>query len=451
MNVKEFFFPAKTRWLTWLPAVITFFFLTLFLLGLWMAADPAVAVEEAGFNTGRPHHIVLSWTEDPLTTQTISWGRSAGNGRDRVQYLPAADFAGSFAGALEVMGDRTELHDGYYRFEGIVEGLNPDTSYVYRVGSEGAWSEPADFTTATRESEFSFLYMGDIQEGYGQWGEMLESVMADNPDLRFILLGGDLVDQGNSMEEWQQFFAAGQQVFRKLPLMPAVGNHDDTEFFRQFFLLPRNGPEGYQDTIYSFDYGNCHLTVLNSNCMGIPGIGDYDKIAGWLQEDLQRSQQLWKVLVFHHPPYPVVQDWRAEVLQKHWVPIFEENGVDIVFVGHQHVYMRTRPLGGGQVQPEGEGIVYVMGNAGTKHYGPGPGYEYMATQLARVENYQIIDINGGILTMTAKDGQGNVIDSFGLVKETVGDSPSARWLMGLMRFLPNLFRGTIQLSPNGIN
>ena len=259
------------------------------------------------------------------------------------------------------------------------------------------------------------------------------------------------MDQGNSMEEWQQFFAAGQQVFRKLPLMPAVGNHDDTEFFRQFFLLPRNGPEGYQDTIYSFDYGNCHLTVLNSNCMGIPGIGDYDKIAGWLQEDLQRSQQLWKVLVFHHPPYPVVQDWRAEVLQKHWVLIFVENGLDIVFVGHQHVYMRTRPLGGGQVQPEGEGIVYVMGNAGTKHYGPGPGYEYMATQLARVENYQIIDINGGILTMTAKDGQGNVIDSFGLVKETVGDSPSARWLMGLMRFLPNLFRGTIQLSPNGIN
>jgi hypothetical protein len=156
--------------------------------------------------------------------------------------------------------------------------------------------------------------------------------------------------------------------------------------------------------------------VLNSNYMGVPGIGDYEKIAGWLLNDLTGSAQRWKFLVFHHPPYPVVHDWRADVLQEHWVPLFEQGGVDMVFVGHQHVYMRTKPLRSGEIQPDGEGIVYVMGNAGTKYYGPGPDYDYIAEQVAWVSNYQVIEIEGDTLTMIARDAAGNVIDSYTLVK-----------------------------------
>ena len=59
--------------------------------------------------------------------------------------------------------------------------------------------------------------------------------------------------------------------------MPAVGNHDDTTLFENL-CRALNGPEGYERTIYSFDYGNCHITVLNSNSMGIPGTYDYDKL-----------------------------------------------------------------------------------------------------------------------------------------------------------------------------
>ncbi|MGI6486027.1 MAG: metallophosphoesterase family protein [Tepidanaerobacteraceae bacterium] len=216
-------------------------------------------------------------------------------------------------------------------------------------------------------------------------------------------------------------FLAASPVFKGLSLMPAVGNHDDEELFRQFFALPQNGPKGYEETFYSFDYGNCHIAVLNSNSMGIPGVGDYDKIVKWLKDDLKSSRQLWKFLVFHHPPYPVVEDWRAEHLQTNWVPIFEECGVDMIFVGHQHVYMRTKPICGGQVQSDGEGIVYVMGNSGTKYYAEGPDYDYIAKQLAWVSNYQVVEIDGKTLTLTARDADGNIIDTYSFTKQETDD------------------------------
>jgi hypothetical protein len=59
--------------------------------------------------------------------------------------------------------------------------LNPDTSYVYRVGREGAWSQPATFTTAASSGRFSFLYMGDVQEGYQEWGDLLQVAGREKP------------------------------------------------------------------------------------------------------------------------------------------------------------------------------------------------------------------------------------------------------------------------------
>lgn len=396
-------------------AISLLFFL--FLFGLSGVLNPDIAASEP---SSLPDHIMLSWTDDPQTTRTAAWRSDSAADAEWVQYLPAASYNGSFTSASQVAAVKTELYAGYSHCEATMFQLAPDCEYIYRVGREGVWSEPASFSTTTPGGKFSFLYLGDVQKGYDKWGEMLKHIAAENPDLRFALLGGDLVHDGNSSNEWQQFFAAASPTFKQLPLLPAVGNHDDTPLFWNSFALPRNGPEGFKEEFYSFDYGNCHIAVLNSNKMGVSK-PYYNMLKSWLQADLNNSKQQWKFLVFHYPPYPVVDDGHSYNLEENWVPLFEQCTVDIVFVGHQHVYMRSKPLRGDKVQADGEGIVYIMGNSGSKFYPAGEDREYIAKQMANVSNYQLLSIDGDSLSLSSRNAEGQVIDRY-----ILGDVPAAR-------------------------
>jgi len=378
----------------------------------WVMHPAALAVSSA-----LPQHIRVSFTENPASTLTIIWQAPVTAASGRVQYLPAADYSGSFTGALEVSAFRSEFSSEYSSFEATLRGLSFNTGYIYRVGEEDAWSEPARFTTAGTGQEFSFLYMGDIQDGLADWGNMLREVWAENPELKFILLGGDLINEGNSPDEWQTFFDHASPVSGSIPLMPAAGNHDDTPLFWNNFALPRNGPTVYTEKIYSFNYANCHFVVLDSNELGALS-PDYGRISSWLLSDLDSCGQRWRVILLHYPPYPVVEDAHSENLQENWVPLWEAHGVDLVLSGHQHVYMRSKPLRANQICSDGAGIVYIMGNAGTKYYTPSSTYDYIACEASNNSNYQLINISGDTLTLQSKDQQGNLFDRYVLHKKT---------------------------------
>lgn len=366
-----------------------------------------------------PDQMILSWTDDPYTTQTIAWRMTTDTGQERVQYIPAAASQGSFNGAQEETATKSLLYSGYWHFEATLKDLTPGTQYTYRVGRDGAWSESGTFTTPASGSKLSFLYMGDVQQGYENWGKMLLSITEVCPNLKFAVMGGDLVNDGGSSDEWEQFFYAAAPLFKKLPILPAAGNHDDKPWFWTSFALPRNGPEGFKEKFYSFDYGNCHIAVLDSNLMGASGSA-YETIKNWLQKDLDGSSKPWKLLVMHYPPYPVAEDGHSDNLQENWVPLFEKCGVDLALVGHQHVYMRSKPLSGGKIPADGQGIVYVMGNAGSKFYPPGDESDYIAKEQAYVSNYEIISIDDDSLNMTAWSNDGQLIDTF-----TLGNSAQA--------------------------
>ena len=403
------------------------------ILLLIVVYSPALAATGSGPDTGLPDQILLSWTEDPATTQTISWRSGAGNTREVVQYLPAADYDGSFTAAREVAGKGSPLYDGYFRWEATLRGLTPGTQYVYRVGREGAWSEPALFSTGSACDNFSFLFMGDVQGGYQEWGEMLAGVLAENPDLSFLLLGGDLVDQGHKIEEWEEFFAAAPEVFRRLPLLPALGNHDNPELFRKIFALPKMGRRvmgrpSTPSTMAAATSPSWTATPWESPAPATtrrlpPGSGRTWPAA-------RRPGNLSSATI----PLPGRGQLAGEHLQANWVPLLEEGGVDLVFAGDQHVYMRTKPLWEGKVRADGQGIVYIIGNAGDKHYGLGPEKDYIARAVAGVSSYQLVEIQGNTLTLTSRDAEGRVLDRCILVKEAQdqdsANGPASRAAVG---------------------
>lgn len=358
-----------------------------------------------------PTQIILTWTADPAITQTITWLMTTDEPA-WVEYLEADGFDGSFDQASQIEAQSSILGSLYYRNTVNISGLTPDTEYVYRVGDEGAWSEQFSFTTGADTDTYSFLYMGDVQEGYPEWGNTLNSIYDAYPDIKFSLLGGDLTNNGNDENEWGQFLTAATPVLARIPMMPTLGNHEGY-MYTNFMALPDNGPAGLKQEFYSYDFGNAHFTILNSNN------NTNEAAKQWLQQDLESTDKTWKFVMFHHPAYPAFKDYKGidESIRTNWVPTLEANGVDMAFVGHQHVYMRTHPIYQGEVRinPGAYGIVYVMGNAGCKYYAAGDAFPYVATEETG-SNYQVVDIDGDVLTLTAFTASGELIESYTINK-----------------------------------
>jgi len=374
----------------------------------WLSPSVAWAQESLP-----PEQIILTWTADPTTTQTITW-LMPHNSSAMVQYIRAENYNGNFDSAwqLEIDGTAFDTNSTLYRYTANLTGLTPGTEYVYRVGGEGAWSKPTTFTTAAETESFTFLYMGDIQSGYTAWGSMLDSVYEAYPEIKFALLGGDLTDRGYDEVEWGEFLDAATGVFSRIPVMPTKGNHDGL-MYQKFFALPDNGPAGLEQEFYAFDYGDAHFVILNSNNNTSAAAKQ------WLQQDLESANKKWKFAVFHHPAYPAAFDYKGidKSICENWVPILEQHGVDMVFVGHQHVYMRTHPIFQGEVQTDSYGIVYVMGNAGSKTYAGGGGFPYIASEKTG-SNYQVIDLDGDVLTLTSREAGGELIESYTIHKSS---------------------------------
>jgi 3',5'-cyclic AMP phosphodiesterase CpdA len=80
--------------------------------------------------------------------------------------------------------------------------------------------------------------------------------------------------------------------------------------------------------------------VLDSNYM------DQEQLK-WLEDQLSRSADRWKIAYFHHPLYSSGERHGSEVdLRAQVEPLFIKYGVDVVFAGHEHFYERIKPQNG---------------------------------------------------------------------------------------------------------
>lgn len=79
--------------------------------------------------------IILTWTADPATTQTVTW-IMPGNLPAHVQYIEAEKFNGDFGIAKQVDVEGAPFDSVHYRYTVTLTGLSTDTQYVYRVGRE---------------------------------------------------------------------------------------------------------------------------------------------------------------------------------------------------------------------------------------------------------------------------------------------------------------------------
>jgi len=370
-------------------------------------------------SSSRPDFITLTWSGDPKTTQAVQWRTGPDAAPGTVRYRPA-DGDGPWQ---ETLADTRRLVADYMANDydilwhtAELSGLEPGTKYTYQVGYEEGWLGERPFRTAPAGPEpFSFVYIGDSQEGLLDYGELMDRARERNPDARFYLHAGDLVNRGCERDDWDLFFHASRNVFDRHPIVPTVGNHDecpghDPYYYLNFLSLPGDGsPARPPGETYTLAYGDALVVVLNSNL-------DVAAQAPWLEEQLRDSDATWKFVLWHHPAYVAKRHRDNAEVVRHWTPMLDQYGVDIAFQGHDHVYMRTKPIRGGEYMDRLEdGTIYLVSVAGTKFYKL-LDRDYMEVAIPDLHTYQVVDIDGNTLDYRAYDLEGNIIDAFRLEK-----------------------------------
>ncbi len=383
------------------------------------------ATGETPFPAGpEPDQIVLTWNGDPRTTQAVQWRTNTSVNEGRVRWWPSAE--GRPDMPSEAAAERIALDDGFiindrrvHRFSATMTGLAPATSYTYVVGSPGgAWSEPAEFTTAPDEpAPFTFLFLSDTHNK-PDTDALLKAALEKYPDAAFCTISGDLVSTGQYRDDWDQFFAYGADFYRQRPVVPSIGNHDTldglgADLYLTQFALPDDGPESLApERSYALEYGNVLLVILDPT-------EPVEPQAPWLEETLAASEATWKFAVFHFPPYAPDEDYPD--IRAAWGPLFDRYGVDYVLSGHVHYYLRSHPLRDGvRVETPGEGTVYLItASVPWRPFDERPDYAAVQGDWGK-PLYHAFVVDGDRLTARSHDAEGRTYDEWSVEKVPAG-------------------------------
>lgn len=260
-----------------------------------------------------------------------------------------------------------------YVHKATVSGLKPGTAYSYIISGKNLNSKTGYFKTDDKDSKLNLIIYADVQatnqETFDKSALALEKAfeLLDEPDLVCNL--GDFTDDCNN-EQWDYFFNSFEKFNLTSTLAPVAGNHDGlfkwNWFNKMFNLDTSKSVQTINGVNYSFDYGNAHFTVLNTNdelSISIPQLK-------WLENDLKSTDKDWKIVLMHKSPYTLGKDGRlpdAQYLQVALPSILDKNNVDIVFSGHDHMYLRTKKLTSGKASDNGTSYV-LSGTLGSKRY-----------------------------------------------------------------------------------
>lgn len=305
----------------------------------------------------------------------------------------------------------------------ILTGLKPDSKYIYRVGTKENWSEWFQFQTPSNKgNEFSFIFFGDPQANIkSECSRVIRQAFMESPNCGFMLYGGDLINHAGRDTEWQEWFDAGSFIHATIPQIMTPGNHDYDDLlldphWNAQFTLPQNGPRGLAGTCYFVDYENLRLISIDSatddeleNETG--AAMTTQKI--WLDSILTHNTKKWTILTTHLPFYSPKESRDNKHLRKHFQPIIEKHGVDMVLTGHDHSYGRGTASDNPNIKPS---IVYVVSVCGPKLY-PAGDKDWMQKSIPYTQLYQVISINKNMLSYKAYSASGKLLDKLELEKD----------------------------------
>jgi predicted phosphodiesterase len=314
--------------------------------------------------------------------------------------------------------------------EVTLDGLDASNCYNYRIVCGLRQSPDATFCTAPLPGEsFSFVIFGDTRSNHDIHAALAQAIRDEGVD--FYINTGDLVSDGTSEADWDYFFEAERELLLEIPFYPVVGNHDEeggkVEIYTRLFAPPDEGSGS--ENYYAFTYGNARFIILDNQSMWLGRPEDETDQGVWLASELEaayRDQRIEHTFVIvHQNMYSAKEGRDGDEGLRHWREEMLEMGVDWVFSGHDHHYVRGVAdnglpfivTGGGgaslyEVIPEylTQGDPVEAENFG---WLPEPGTNsYTIYYSLMVNHYIRVDINGPHLSACAKQSDGQAFDCF---------------------------------------
>jgi Icc-related predicted phosphoesterase len=379
--------------------------------------------------------------------------------------------------------------------------LKPGSTFQYRVSKNGQaiFSSEAKSLKAA-EQPYRIAISGDIGAGNNTAKRIAYEIYKTKPDL--IAIAGDIVYNRGLISEYKTKFwpvynkddadTLGAPLMRSIPFVAAVGNHDaltrdlnaypDALAYYHFWDQPLNGPvskeggawlptllgsdenkKSFYDgagekyprmTNFSFDYGNAHWTVIDSD----PYVDWNDStLRDWVAKDLAAAANTtWRFVLFHHPGFNSSRAHYEQQQMRLIAPILEKGKVDIVFAGHVHNYQRTYPMTfipdnlgnqlvvgtnnirtgkmvngrwtldkefNGKKKTKPNGVIYIVTGAGGQGlYNPEQTKDKDSWQgftkkfESRVHSFTVMDVIGNTLVLRQLDINGKEVDRVKITK-----------------------------------
>jgi hypothetical protein len=367
-------------------------------------------------SSATPDQVMLTWSDDPSSTMDIQWRTDTTVATGVVNYREkGSNIVKSVQASKYLLEDRVLMNDRYInRFTAQLKNLKAGVSYEYQIPPQTTWTENQSFTTAANDNEFSFIWMGDVHH-QTKYGELINVADRAHPDAAFYTIAGDMVGDGLHRDEWDDLLEFPKNIISRKPFMNAVGNHDNRAglgalVYRETFSYPQNAPVNVpKEQTYSFTYKNTLFLMIDATS----GVDTHTK---WIEEQLANTTATWKIAVFHFPPY----NWEEPYydIQEAWLPLFDQYHVDMVFSGHIHYYMRSKPMNNGEVVSSyNDGTAYIISIGIPSRTRDASEEPYAEVQYTQGQYYQYLKIEDNKLKYQAFNAEGDIADEFEINKD----------------------------------
>ena len=277
----------------------------------------------------------------------------------------------------------------------------------------------------------------------------------------FILHTGDMPNNGRRPTHWKMFLRENK-VERPLLLdflfLPVAGNHERTN--DPIYGLPNYQAVFPYPLFYVLDFPDAALFVVDSNLIVDQYqfmddeqqeelfrkwfVSDNPEQPAWLERQLASCDKTFKMIAMHHPPISFGKhhgNWTEHAFGKNLqekrhqlLKLFQEQGVQIVFCGHEHAYEHNIIRYSLDRNNTGREIHFIVSGGGgvplrdltdpqtlerfQKNYRD-EGLDAISVKQEKVYHYCLVDIHPDQVTIKVLEVTGDAGDPLRLVEVLV--------------------------------